>query len=58
MSLNENTSIEDIYKKVDELPTSISNLIKPKLNFDSIKSIFISITAMNNYWHLILFSKS
>ena len=45
-SIDENTTVEEIYKKVDELPSNISNLIKPKLNFDNIKSISILLASL------------
>jgi len=38
-SLNEVKDVNDIYDKLDEVPESIYNIIKPKMNFEQIKII-------------------
>lgn len=40
-NIDETSSVNDIYKAVDELPSNIASLIKPKLDLNKIKSIVI-----------------
>lgn len=53
--MNENTSINEIYKKIDESPDSIKFIIKPTMPIDKIKKIAYTliaiyiISAMFNY---------
>lgn len=44
--IDENSSAKTIYKAVDELPSSIGNLIKPKLDMDAIKTIVIFLATI------------
>ena len=44
--VNDYSNINEIYKKVDQLPSSIQSLIKPKMNFDAIKSISIFLITI------------
>lgn len=44
--IDENSSAKTIYKAVDELPDSIGNLIKPKLDMKAIKSIVIFLSIL------------
>ena len=39
--VTKDSSAKDIYKAIDHLPKSISNLIKPKINFDAVKTIVV-----------------
>ena len=45
-NISENSSAKTIYKAVDELPNSIADLIRPKLNFDVIKKIVIFLLIL------------
>lgn len=38
-TLNENSTANDLYKKINEMPTSIQELIKPNMNISKIKEI-------------------
>ena len=40
-SIDETSSVNDIYKAVDKLPVNIASLIKPKLDLNEIKAIVI-----------------
>lgn len=45
-ALNENSNVTDIYQKIDEMPTSISSLVKPKMDMDAIKAIVILLASL------------
>ncbi len=45
-NIDKNSSAKTIYKAVDELPSSIGNLIKPKLDGNSIKNIVIFLVTI------------
>lgn len=45
-NVDKDSSAKTIYKAVDELPSSIGNLIKPKLNFDVIKKIVVFLLVL------------
>lgn len=59
-SMNKDMIDEDMLKKIDELPENIYNLIKPKMNIDSIKNVSILlailyiISAICNYIEQII----
>ena len=59
-SMNKEMIDEDMLKKIDELPENIYNLIKPKMNIDSIKNVSILlailyiISAICNYIEQII----
>lgn len=44
--MNENTSINEIYKKIDESPDSIKSIIKPTMPLDKIKKIAYTLIAL------------
>ena len=44
--MNENTSINEIYKKIDESPDSIKFIIKPTMPIDKIKKIAYTLIAI------------
>ena len=44
--MNENTSVNEIYKKIDESPDSIKSLIKPTMPIDKIKKIAYTLIAL------------
>lgn len=44
--IDENSSAKTIYKAIDELPNSIGDLIKPKLNISVIKDIIIFLLVL------------
>lgn len=44
--MDENTSINEIYKKIDESPDSIKSLIKPTMPIDKIKKIAYTLIAL------------
>ena len=56
----ENINPEDVYNKIDELPKSIYEIIKPKINMSKVKSIAIIlgllylVSALFNYIQSIL----
>ena len=39
--INGEISVTDLYKKIDNLPDSIQEVVKPKMNIDTIKNISI-----------------
>lgn len=45
-NVDKDSSAKTIYKAIDELPSSIGNLIKPKLNFDVIKKIVVFLLVL------------
>lgn len=45
-NLDENASLEDIYKKVDELPDSIKEVVKPIINWQMIYDIVIFLIIL------------
>lgn len=45
-TLNENSDVTDIYQKIDEMPISISSLVKPKMDMDAIKAIVILLASL------------
>ena len=45
-TITDKENVNEIYKKIDELPKNISNLIKPKLNVNNIKSIIIFLSIL------------
>lgn len=45
-TISESNNANDLYKKIDTMPESIQNIIKPKMNIDSIKSIVIFLVAL------------
>ena len=45
-SLNEDATASDIYAKVDEMPVSIQNVIKPSMNMDAIKKIVFFLAML------------
>lgn len=44
--MNENTSVNEIYKKIDESPDSIKLIIKPTMPIDKIKKIAYTLIAL------------
>lgn len=44
--LNEDTELQELYTKIDEMPVSIQNIVKPEMNMDSIKEISITLFTM------------
>ena len=44
--MNENTSVNEIYKKIDESPGSIKLIIKPTMPLDKIKKIAYTLIAL------------
>lgn len=44
--MNENTSVNEIYKKIDESPDSIKSLIKPTMPLDKIKKIAYTLISL------------
>lgn len=44
--MNENTSVNEIYKKIDESPDSIKLIIKPTMPLDKIKKIAYTLIAL------------
>lgn len=44
--MNENTSLNEIYKKIDESPDSIKLIIKPTMPIDKIKKIAYTLIAL------------
>ena len=59
-TIDKNTMNQDMLKKIDKLPKSIYNLIKPKINLDKIKkyslilTILLLISALCNYLERII----
>lgn len=45
-NINENTNPEEIYKLIDELPTNIQKVIKPKMDMTAIKKIVIFLASL------------
>lgn len=45
-SFDENTSKEELYKSIEEMPESIQKVIKPYMNIDKIKSITIFLIVL------------
>ncbi len=45
-TLNEGTDANTLYKKIDEMPESIQDLIKPVMNIDTIKAIAIFLVGL------------
>ena len=45
-TLNEGTDANTLYKKIDEMPESIQDLIKPVMNIDTIKAIAIFLVTL------------
>ena len=45
-TLNEGTDANTLYKKIDEMPESIQNVIKPVMNIDTIKAIAIFLVIL------------
>ena len=62
--IDKNTINEDALAKLDELPESIYNLIKPKMNVKKIKelclilAILLTISALCNYFQQIIMAKN
>ena len=54
-SLDELKDVNELYKKLDELPNSIYNIIKPKMNFEKIK--FITSIMLILYLTSAIFTK-
>lgn len=58
--VKKDSTAKDIYKAVDELPSSISKLIKPKINYNKVKSIALFLltiyllSAIFNYFQSFL----
>ena len=44
--LNENTDVNQLYQKIDEMPKSIQNVVKPFMDMDKIKSIALTLVIM------------
>lgn len=42
----ENINVNDLYKKIDQMPSSISTLVKPKMNLDKIKDITLLLVIL------------
>ena len=45
-NVDKDSSVKTIYKAVDELPSSMGDLIKPKLNFSAIKKIVVFLLVL------------
>ena len=45
-TLDENADANTLYKKIDEMPESIQNVIKPVMNIDTIKAIAIFLVIL------------
>ena len=45
-SVNKDTSTNELYSKMDEMPESIQKLIKPTMNIDSIKNIALFLACL------------
>ena len=45
-TLDENADANTLYKKIDEMPESIQNVIKPVMNIDTIKAIAIFLVTL------------
>ena len=45
-SLGENASVQEMYKKIDEMPESIQRLVKPFMDIEKIKSIAFVIVCI------------
>ncbi len=45
--LDKDTSVEELYKKIDEMPKSIQKVIEPFMNIDKIKSITILLVTLH-----------
>ena len=45
-SLNENTNVTELYKKIDIMPENIQKIIKPYMNIDKIKNITIFLVVL------------
>ena len=45
-NLDENMSVNDLYKVLDEMPESIQKVIKPKMNIDKIKKICLVLLSV------------
>ena len=60
ISINKDASLEELYKKVDELPNNIQEVIKPTINWNAIKGIVIFLiiiyilSALFNYLESII----
>lgn len=46
MTLSDDSTSQDLYKKVDELPESVKTVIEPKMNMDKVKKIAIGLFIM------------
>ena len=44
--INGEISVTDLYKKIDNLPDSIQEVVKPKMNIDTIKNISIFLVGL------------
>lgn len=44
--MDENSTVDVIYKSIDEMPKAIQKVVKPYMNIDKIKSIFIFLVVL------------
>lgn len=43
---SENLDVQELYAKIDEMPESIKEIIKPSINIDAVKTIIITLAAL------------
>ena len=45
-SMDENSSVTDLYSKLDEMPESIKTVVEPKMDMDGVKKIAITLASL------------
>ena len=57
-TMSENSTSQDLYKKVDELPESVKTVIEPKMDMNKVKNIAIGLFIMYFASALFMFIQS